>query len=281
MFNFFSSPKPRRHHTIKRADPKSCKLDGKSYCKAGDNKLQPPIARAGGKRQLADKIISKMKPHKIYDEPFVGGGAVFYKKPLAEKSYINDKDKDIVKVHKSFKEGRGFNQCDMKPSKAKFDRIKGKSNKSACDVAYLNKLSFGSGMTSFADKKFSGRGTKETGITYQKAHQEEYKEKLKNTSVTSSDFKEVMKKSDSKETVHFLDPPYVKGSEIYKEKGVTPQEVCDTAKKMKGQVIITYDNHPDVRKACKGLKMSKISSRFTLGADSNNKKSSELLITKG
>ena len=31
---------------------------------------------------------------------------------------------------------------------------------------------------------------------------------------------------------------------------------------------------------CKGLKQKKISSRYTLGADSNNKKSKELLIIK-
>lgn len=277
-----------------KMDYNSCKLDGLSFCKHSDKPLKPIIARAGGKSQLAEKIISKMKPHRIYDEPFLGGGSVFLKKPLAQKNYINDKDKDVIVVFKAFKDKVGFQKCDMTPSKRRFDKIKHKSRKSPCDVAYLNKLSFGSNGTTFAlgsnmhkklkDKSYKKRwghiiGNKKVGISYQKAHKDDYKEKLKNATITSQDFRKVMKKADSSRTTHFLDPPYYGQDSMYKEKGVTPKEVCDTAKHMKGQVIITYNDHKEVRKACKGLKMHKISSRYTLGADSNNKKSKELLIT--
>jgi DNA adenine methylase len=258
-----------------------CKVDGTSkYC-GKDKSLRPMIARAGGKTQLADKIISKMKNHKIYDEPFVGGGAVFLKKPKAEKSFINDKDKDVIAVFKTFKGGVGFQHCNMTPSKQKFDKIKNKKTKSPCDVAYLNKLSFGAGGTNYGGEKKYHHKSKTVGIKYQNAHINDYKDKLKNTNVTSQDFKETMKKADSKETVHFLDPPYFGADSMYKEKGVTPKEVCDFAKKMKGQVIITYNNVPEVRKNCsKGFEVSKISSRYTLGAESNNKQSKELLIIK-
>lgn len=283
MFNFFSKPK-HRHKPHKSVNTSlECKVDGTSkYC-GHDKPLRPIIARAGGKSQLAPKIIKEMKPHKIYDEPFVGGGAVFLKKPLAEKNYINDKDKDVVKVYKKFKSSDGFNQCNNKPSKSRFNEIKSKGNKSACDIAYLNKNSFGSQGTSYAADKHPERfrNQKNLGIIYQKAHKDDYKEKLKNTQVTAQDFKAVMKKADSKQTVHFLDPPYFGADKMYKERGVTPKEVCDTAKHMKGQVLITYNDVPEVRKSCRGLKMRKISSRYTLGADSNNKKSKELLISKG
>jgi len=90
-----------------------------------------------------------------------------------------------------------------------------------------------------------------------------------------------MKKADSKKTVHFLDPPYYEQDSMYKERGVTPKDVCDMARKMKGQVIITYNDHPEVRKSCRGMKQRKISSRYTLSSNSNNKKSKELLIIKG
>jgi len=204
---------------------------------------------------------------------------VFLKKPLAKKNYINDKDKDVIAVYKSFKNKVGFQKCDMTPSRNKFNKIKNKTKKSACDVAYLNKLSFGSNGTNYGGEKKYHHKSKTVGVKYQNTHKDDYKEKLKNTQITSQDFKQVMKKADSKKTVHFLDPPYFGADKMYKERGVTPKEVCDTAKKMKGQVIITYNNHPEVRKACKGLKMQKISSRYTLGANSNNTKSKELLIT--
>ena len=258
---------------------KSCSLDGKTFCKQGDKPLRPIIARAGGKSQLADKIIRKMKPHEIYIEPFVGGGAVFLRKPLARMNVINDKDEDVMKVYKSFKNGQGFSKCDMTPSKTKFDRIKNKLSKSNCDVAYLNKLSFGADEKSFGGKKKYYYKRKDVGIIYQNNHKVDYKEKLKNTRVTAQDFKAVMKKNDSNKTVHFLDPPYFGHDKMYKEKGVTPKDVCDTAKKMKGQVIITYNDHPEVRKACVGLRKERVSSRYTIGADSNNHKSKELLMT--
>jgi DNA adenine methylase len=283
MWNPFKS-KHHRVHRIKSTQNKDsssleCKVDGKYCFKGNDKPLRPIIARAGGKSQLAPRIIKEMKPHKIYDEPFLGGGAVFLKKPKAEKSYINDKDKDVIAVVKTFKNKVGFERCNMTPSKNRFNKIKNKSKKSACDVAYLNKLSFGAGGTNYRGEKKYHKKSKTVGIKYQNAHTEDYKEKLKDTTITSQDFKKVMKKSDSTKTTHFLDPPYFGSDKMYKERGVTPKEVCDTAKKMKGQVIITYNDHKEVRKACKGLKIKKISSRYTLGAKSNNKQSKELLIT--
>ena len=54
------------------------------------------IGRVGGKSKLKKKIISIMPQHKVYVEPFIGGGSVFFAKEPAELNIINDKDKDIV-----------------------------------------------------------------------------------------------------------------------------------------------------------------------------------------
>lgn len=259
---------------------RTCDLDGKNFCKVGDKPLKPPIARAGGKTQLAPKIINNAPRHKTYVEPFVGGGAVYLKKPLAQRNVINDKDKDVATVFKSLKQGKGFKKCDMTPSKERFERIKKKKNKSACDVAYLNKLSFGSGMKTFATKKYKGKGHKETGVTYQNAHAEDYKEKLKSTTILNQDFARVMETYDSSSTFHYLDPPYVGTEKVYKEnKDISPERVCKVAKKMKGKVMISYNDHPEVRKHCKGLKISKTNTRYTLSSNDNNKQAKEVLIT--
>jgi len=274
----------------------TCTIDGKQFCKVGDKPLRPPIARAGGKSQIADKIINKIPPHKIYVEPFLGGGAVFLKKPLAKKNVINDKDRDVSTVFKAFKNDNGFNRCDMSgASKEKFDRIKNKSNKSACDVAYLQRFSFGGQMNTFAlgnnaqeklkkptYKKRFKLNKKDFGIKYQQAHQEDYKNKLKNTTIKNQDFKKIMEKHDSKDTFHYLDPPYYGSENVYKEKGVTPKEVCEVVKKMKGKVILSYNDVPEVRKVCKGLKFKKVDTKYSISrgdSDSRNKKAKELLIT--
>lgn len=268
----------------------SCKNDGKDFCRQNDKPLKPMISRPGGKSQLADKIIKKAPPHKTYVEPFVGGGAVFLKKPLAEKNVINDKDKEVVTVFKSFKKGNGFNKCNNTPSKNKFERLKNKKAKSACDVAFINKLSFGGKNMNYAVSKAGGKRStfkkrfpkrKDLGIKYQKEHLDDYKEKLKNTAVLNQDFEKVMVNYDSKETFHYLDPPYLGTEKVYKEnKDVSPEKVCGVAKKMRGKVMISYNDHKGVRKACKGLKIKKVQTFYSMNSLSDNRVGNkELIIT--
>lgn len=45
--------------------------------------MRTSITYYGGKQRMADTIISMMPAHKLYCEPFFGGGAVFFRKPKA------------------------------------------------------------------------------------------------------------------------------------------------------------------------------------------------------
>lgn len=71
---------------------------------------KPPIKWVGGKRTLADRIISNI-PGKCqrYIEPFVGGGAVFFK--LNEDSFnefiINDLNSELINFYKTLKDNPG------------------------------------------------------------------------------------------------------------------------------------------------------------------------------
>ena len=40
--------------------------------------MRTPITYYGGKQNLSERIVSMMPRHKIYCEPFFGGGAVVY-----------------------------------------------------------------------------------------------------------------------------------------------------------------------------------------------------------
>ena len=42
--------------------------------------MKTPITYYGGKQRLCKQILSMMPPHKIYCEPYFGGGAVFFSK---------------------------------------------------------------------------------------------------------------------------------------------------------------------------------------------------------
>lgn len=61
--------------------------------------MRTPITYYGGKQRLADKILSMMPSHKIYCEPFFGGGAVFFRKSKAGIEVINDHDELLINFY--------------------------------------------------------------------------------------------------------------------------------------------------------------------------------------
>jgi site-specific DNA-adenine methylase len=60
--------------------------------------MRTPITYYGGKQRIAPEIISMMPAHKIYVEPFFGGGAVFFRKRKAGIEVINDMDFDLPEM---------------------------------------------------------------------------------------------------------------------------------------------------------------------------------------
>ncbi len=72
----------------------------------------------------------------------------------------------------------------------------------------------------------------------------------------------------------------VGGGSIFWNKPLAEKNII-IAKRMKGKVMISYDNHPRVKRACKGLKFKKINHTYILNKRTNNKGKpvTELLIT--
>jgi len=248
----------------------NCSIEKNKKLEVCKRRPKPLIPYFGGKQRVADKIISKFPEHKVYVEPFVGGGSVYWKNTIPEKCVINDKNKDVCTVYKVAKNNPGnLKKCDLtNMNKEKFDKLKNKSNKTACEVIKLHKHGYGGLPQFYADKN---------GRKFNNTMDERNSEKLKKTKVLCQDYKKVMEKHDSKDTLFYLDPPYVEAGGAYLTHGVTPKEVCEVAKKMKGKVVISYDKNKEVRKACKGLKFRKLEIPYT--ASKNKRKAEEYLIT--
>ena len=52
----------------------------------------------GNKSKLAPIIISHMKPHDVYAEPFFGAGGLYFNKPIAKHNFLNDLDDDVYNL---------------------------------------------------------------------------------------------------------------------------------------------------------------------------------------
>jgi DNA adenine methylase len=96
----------------------------------------------------------------------------------------------------------------------------------------------------------------------------------------NKDYKDVIKQYDSKDTLCYIDPHYVDAN-YYGHKEIDPEDVAKIVKTMKGKAIISYNNHPAVRKAFAGLNFHKVNTRYELqkSMTGTHKDVSELLIT--
>jgi DNA adenine methylase len=63
------------------------------------SKLKTPISYYGGKQNLLSVILPLFPNHKLYAEPFVGGGAVFWAKPPSEIEVINDTNRELINFY--------------------------------------------------------------------------------------------------------------------------------------------------------------------------------------
>jgi DNA adenine methylase len=66
----------------------------------GKNTLKTPISYYGGKQQSLSRILPLIPEHRIYSEPFFGGGAVFFAKEPAKIEIINDTNKMVINFYK-------------------------------------------------------------------------------------------------------------------------------------------------------------------------------------
>jgi len=62
--------------------------------------MKTPITYYGGKQKLTNEILPRIPTHKLYAEPFLGGGAVFFAKPPSEVEVINDTNKELINFYR-------------------------------------------------------------------------------------------------------------------------------------------------------------------------------------
>lgn len=62
-------------------------------------KYKTPITYYGGKQRIADDIVKLLPPHRIYVEPYFGGGAVFFTKKPSYLEVINDHNAMLINFY--------------------------------------------------------------------------------------------------------------------------------------------------------------------------------------
>jgi len=255
--------------------------------------LQPYLRYQGGKSKTAKQIVSMMPPHSTYVEPMVGGGSVFFAKEPAPVEVIADADRDLMTFYTALKQKK-TTRCDLTPNRPRLERLVKKREKNKplnpCEYLYLNKISFGGkGKTWNPTAAQKCRNNlRRCGVSSK--DDKKYAERLKGVKIRAGDYAATIKRYDSKDTLHYIDPPYA-GTNTggYKYgRNLTPAEIKKVTDTVKGKVMLSYNNSSQVRKEfCnreaykKGYRCKKVKTTYTLNNKGKHTPKTELLITKG
>jgi DNA adenine methylase len=180
--------------------------------------LKTPITYYGGKQKMLRYILPLVPEHKIYVEPFFGGGAVFWAKEPAKIEFVNDINGEVVNFYRVLK----LNYPELKREIDATLHSEGQQKlarriyrnpedhgevKRAWALWVLSRQSFYAILdgTWKLDKNRSAasqlQGRKE-------AFTDVYSRRLEHTSIFCRDALDVIKKADRDDAFHYVDPPY-------------------------------------------------------------------------
>lgn len=177
----------------------------------------------GGKWRMSKHLLPLITEHVTYVEHFMGGAALFFKKPLSELEVLNDVDGELINFFRVLRDEEKFDRfwraVAMTPySREEFDLA---LNLNGDDIERARKF-FVLAMQSFSGncQGWSASTTSTSKKTWawlnRLKHLPEFHARLMVTQIENLDFRDSLCKYDDPWTFHYLDPPYLYKTRIAK-----------------------------------------------------------------
>ncbi|MBF7051733.1 DNA adenine methylase [Halomonas sp. KAO] len=246
---------------------------------------QPFFQWMGGKRRLAKHILPNFPDHQCYVEPFAGGAALFFMKEPSKVEVLNDTNSELVNLYRVVQHHleefmRQFKWALVSREIYAWEKLKHVDTltdiQRAARFFYLQQQGFGA-------KPSHTFGTATTSAPSLNLLRLEERLsaahlRLSRVYVEHLDWKEVVRRYDRPHTLHYLDPPYWQtagyGSDFPLEEY---QAMATIAREVKGKVVISINDHPDIREIFDGFRLQEVSLRHTVGG-AGGKQAGELII---
>lgn len=243
----------------------------------------------GGKRRLADRLIALFPPHECYVEVFAGGAALYFMRPQAAPvEVLNDINGDLVCLYRVVQNHLEEFVRQFKwalSSRQVFEWEKMTRPETLTDIQraarffYLQHHAFAG--------KVSGQsfGTATTAPAINLLRIEENLsaawQRLSGTYVENLPWLECAERYDRPHTFHYMDPPYWQtagyGVEFPYE---NYERMADFMRRCKGKVMVSINDHPDIRLVFCGFHMEAVGVRYNTANQRNRNVdvTSELII---
>lgn len=222
----------------------------------------PVIPWMGGKRRLADKLIPLFPQHECYVEVFCGGAALFFQKRPAPVEVLNDINSDLACLYRvlTFHLEEFVRQFKWAiSSRQVFEWEKMKRPETLTDIQraarffYLQHHAFGGKV----DGQNYGTATTAPMINLLRIEENLSAAHLRlcqGTNIENLSWLDCMKRYDRSHTFFYCDPPYWGTAGYGVEFGYDNYEkMAEFMKTCKGKVMVSLNDHPDIRRAYDGL----------------------------
>lgn len=249
---------------------------------------QPIIPWIGGKRRLAPQILPLFNnQHTCYVEPFVGAGALFFMKRPSEVEVINDVNGELVNLYRVVKHHLEEFMRQFKyalSSRQIFEWMKMTVPETLTDIQraarflYLQKLSFGARVAGQSYGTATTSGPRLNILRLEEELSEAWL-RLSQAHIEHLSWRDCALRYDRPHTLTYCDPPYWQtegygvafGWEQY-------EQLAAFARDALGTVIISVNDHPDMRAVFEGLEMRSVEITYTVGGGANAANRKELII---
>lgn len=211
----------------------------------------------GNKARHAEWILQHIPEHECYVEPFGGAAGVLFNKPRSKVEVYNDIDGDIVhffevlrdrpeelqswlervpyarQLHEEwatayYEDGYRPDDDIERAGRWFFLRYSQFASRIATKDAFVAVTSWNPA-SSFKNK---------TEVIC------EFASRLRDVSIESNDYRDVLKRYDSSQTVFYIDPPYQGTESMYGTGGFNHRVLHDTLADCEADVLVSYDDIP-------------------------------------
>ncbi|HEA30363.1 MAG TPA: DNA adenine methylase [Leeuwenhoekiella sp.] len=180
--------------------------------------LKTPISYYGGKQNLVTTILPLIPDHRIYTEPFVGGGAIFWSKRPSDTEVINDYNRELINfyecVQNEFVELEKMVRISLHSRSLHNDATVIYNNPHMFDRLRRAWAIWVLAAQSFSSMLDGSFGYDRIGTTSKKilnkrnAFTTDMAIRMQNVQVECTDALRVIRSRDSVEAFHYCDPPY-------------------------------------------------------------------------